>query len=120
MEKVFEAEDMSFEFKPSDFGNYRELTNDGAAQFANDLLQTYLASCPVVYIHKDELGFYGGEGGIDSATHRAVLFNVEPLKDEKCIHPFSHLVTFSNNPHKAQCGICNVELIATWIVKGGS
>lgn len=125
MKEVIQNKDGHWEFvkdkffKADDFGLNVCISFERAAEIANQKLEKYLESCPVVYGNMEH-GF-ATNGKSPWCTHRAHLAFVEPIVKKKCNHTVaSHRFddgpwTFHTAPNGGfVCGKCGVELKAEW------
>lgn len=108
-------------FKPEDFNSivcYDSNSPQMCAALANEKLNALIESWSVVYNYNEGLSSWWNPKEMvttaDNPVRQARLAFIEEIVKEPCVHPFSHLITFRDSPHKAQCGICKVELQATW------
>ena len=86
---------MKLEFKPEDFDLFSEGDREYAAKRANILLKRMLQyQIPVYGSNKRPLDGWN-EAKYESTTHKAILVNIEPIKNQNCEHkPVSVLDKF--------------------------
>jgi hypothetical protein len=129
VKSFFELEEIKSEAR-DEAESLKHIQNQGAtytfvdgAVWAMNKINALIESMPVLYKYKgSKYADWSRDidedfGGIKKYSHKARLAFVEEIAKEPCLHPRSHLVTFPNDPHKAQCGICQIELQATWSEK---
>lgn len=114
-----------FEFEPEDFDVFMagikgaKIHLDwlrGIAERANEVLREHLDSLPVVYGRNATGHAFDSAGPASNDTHKAVLFNVEPI-EKKCMHEIT-TIFFGDSIH-GLCRHCNkaIKLSGTWSVE---
>lgn len=110
-----------FKFKPRDFWdgwNLEHFTNpenlkrvERMAELANAALAAHLANCERVYSNANK--FWGPERD-SKDTRTALLFNVEPLKREPCVHEPDSAFFNGGVSYTGNCKHCQVKLRVAW------
>jgi hypothetical protein len=100
--------------------NFKTLINSNrpdllARDFANDKLSKYLANCPRVYGYKDK--GWGVEHD-EYDTHTAILFDIQEIVKEPCVHEPSSITTVINGQNvigidRSTCGKCGARIKPT-------
>lgn len=120
---------MTFTFKPEDFVGNDDVTAmlEKFVKRANAKLQEHLSTLPVVYgiFTKRVLDMAAAIATMpeDGDTHRAILFNVEPIEKMPCEHepqinndPGRFGVSIPYNVGQPLCRHCGAKLKARWEV----
>lgn len=115
-------------FKPEDFSGL--MTNQAIAKEANEKLNKFIESCPIVYCDNEYTSWSQLKSPTFSDKKKARLAFIEEIKKEPCKHePFVQVelcrnefketgAHFQGPYYRAQCRHCGVELQATWTPKG--
>lgn len=115
-------------FKPSDFHGKPDYhlpadMRDFICELANDKLDKLIEAAPTVYgdYKNGTITCAFGELPAQSDTHSAKLLFIEPIVKVECKHEPSPIDSFNGryvSLDKPRCKYCNIELTATWSVKG--
>ncbi len=88
-----------------------------AVETANRILDSYIATLPVVYCKQDPFfhlntTFMKVVDKKEDATHEALLWDVKEIEKKKCEH--LHLRAFNRDLNEAECADCEIKVKATW------